>query len=137
MEDLEEPISEKNQTYPSVHWGKPEDEYGLANTLLILIERNTKILNDLYPQASNNYFQKKQQCRNLAEMLFANFPEINIHLRNSIGLKHYGFSVFTKLRYWEDCFRKVLLTMPPISNWPSQDKIKLHCPFFVRLAPLL
>ena len=137
MEDLEEPIPEKNQTYPSVSWGKPEDEYGLANTLLILIERNPKIFNDLYPQASKNYFQKKEQCRNLAEMLFANFPEINIHLRNSNGLKHYGFSVFTKLRYLEECFIKVLLTMPPISNWPSQDKIKSHCPFFVRLAPLL
>lgn len=137
MEHLEELIPTKTQSFPPVYWGKREEEYGLANKLLILIERDPNIWHNLYPENSTNYYQKTAQCRELAKTLFANISEINAHLQNPYGLENYGTSVFTKLKNWENSFIKVLLTMPSSSNWPDRDKIKMLCPSFVRLAPLL
>ena len=137
MEFLEESVLEKTLSYPPVYWGKRGEKYGLANTLLILIERDPNIWHNLYPQNSTDYYQKTAQCKELAKTLFANIPEISIHLRDPYGLENYGTSVFTRLKYWESSFTKALLTMPPSSTWPDQEKIRSFCPAFVRLAPLL
>lgn len=137
MEHLEGLMPTKTQSFPPVYWGKREEGYGLANTLLILIERDPNIWHNLYPQTSTNFHQKTAQCRELAKTLFASISEISIHLQNPYGLENYATSVFTRLKNWENSFIKVLRTMPSSSNWPDQDKIKLFCPYFVRLAPLL
>lgn len=136
MEILEGSVSEKTINYPQVYWGKRGEEYGLANMLLVLIERDPKIWHNLYPQDSKDCYQKTAQCKELAKILFANIPEINIHLQTRYGLENYGLSVFKRLKYWESSFANALLTMSPSSNWPDQGKIDLLCPGFVRLAPL-
>lgn len=135
MELLRKP--RKPQSYPFIYWGKT-DKDGLANVLLILIERDPKIRNNLFPQSYNpNDRHKQVQCQELAKTLFANIPKVNVHLQNLDGLYRYAESVITKIKRWEKSFVEVLLAMPHSSTWPDQDKIKLSCPSFVRLAPLL
>lgn len=136
MELLEEIKPEKTSIYPQIYW-EVRGEYGLASILLILIERDLNIQSKLYPQNGNNNRQKKAQCKKLAQTLFINIPEINIHLGNPDGLDHYAISIMTRIRLWTASFLKVILTMPHSSNWPDQHKIKLLCPSFARLAPLL
>ena len=72
MENLEESILEKAQTYPPVYLRKQVDEYGLTNTLLILIEKDPNIWHNLYPQNSIDYYQKTSQCKELTKILFTN-----------------------------------------------------------------
>lgn len=131
-----ETISKHSSIYPLVHWGK-EEKYGLANILLVLVERDPRIQANLYPVGHNYSGKVTAQCKELAIILFGNIPEINVHLRNHDGLWHYAISVVMKLRRWTDTFLSVIATMPQSSNWPDREKISLLCPYFSRLAPLL
>lgn len=128
--------SKHSPVYPQVHWGK-EEKYGLANILLVLIERNPRIQANLYPVAPNESRKVSAQCEELAIILFTNIPEINVHLRTHDGLWHYAISVMMRLRRWTDSFLSVIFQMPQSSTWPDREKIRLLCPRFARLAPLL
>lgn len=137
METTEELIQNKGKKYPQVYWGKLE-EYGLAAILLIYIERDSNIRNRLFPQEKNkNGRQRNAQFTELAKILFANIPEISVHLQNSHGLKHYTTSICMKLRTLEESFVDTVDTMSDSSHWPHQDHIESICPSFARLAPLL
>lgn len=122
--------------YPHIYWRK-EGKYGLANILLVLIERDPKIRANLYPLTNDIGGKVTAQCKELAMILFNNIPEINVHLGNQDGLSRYGISVMMRLRRWTEAFLDVIDTMPQSSNWPDREKISLLCPHFARLAPLL
>lgn len=122
--------------YPHIYWGI-DGKYGLANILLVLVERDPKIRANLYPLANDRGGKMTAQCKELAIILFNNIPEIYVHLGNQDGLLHYGISVVTRLQRWTEAFLDVIVTMPQSSNWPDREKIRLLCPLFARLAPLL
>lgn len=137
MELFAEIKSEKTlSTYPPVYWGIRE-EYGLTSALLVLIERDPNIQNNLYPHDNTNKKSKHAQCKEIAKVLFINIPEINFHLGNPDGLHHYATTIMMRLRRLAHSFLKVILTMPRFSNWPDRDQIRMLCPSFNRLAPLL
>lgn len=136
MEFLESTKREETPIYPPVYWGM-KDRYGLASILLVLIEKYPNIRSNLYPENHIHNRKKQAQCKELAKELFINIPEINIHLGNSIGLMHYTTSILMIIRRWTDTFLSVILTMPQSSNWPAREKIRILCPSFARLAPLL
>lgn len=136
MEPLKKTKPGKTPIYPPIYWGVLNDS-GLESILLVLIERDPNIQSKLYPLKHINDRQKKTQCKELAKTLFINLPEINIHLGNPDGLEHYASSIMMRLRRWTDSFLRVILTMPRSSNWPDRESVKLLCPTFARLAPLL
>lgn len=136
MELVEESNLKKNSFYPVVYWGVGE-KYGIASALLVLVEKYPKLGQILFPYDSTTDRQKTAQCGELAKILFAHIPEINVHLENPDGVLHYATSINMRLRRWKESVVNVILKMPQSSDWPDRDHIELLCPSFARLAPLL
>lgn len=130
-------------SFPLVYWARttPTSPLPLVSQLLAIIEDNEIYSQTIWPSdfAKNTGTTQRDLCQEFAKRLFTNLPPYNEYVNNSAGLEHYTVSVLMKIRHFRESYEKAVLWLkvPGLDEQAKENKVRVICPFYSRLTPLV